>query len=177
MNAFTADPSHVMPRTWFDKLIDALAAIAGAGLCGLTVLICVDVAARKLSLFAMPWSLDVAEYSLLVITFFGAPWVLVHGGHISIDIVTERLRPERRRRVAIATNFLCVVVCAALLWFSMGALWRSFSQGNLIHETWVFPEWWLLAVPPPIFLILMGIFLRWLRRPREVVGSTTSDGI
>jgi TRAP-type C4-dicarboxylate transport system permease small subunit len=172
-----ADLSRAKHRTWFDKLVDAFAVIAGAGMCGLTVLICVDVAARTVRLFAMPWSLDVAEYSLLVITFLGAPWVLVHGGHISIDIVTGQLAPERRRRVTLAVNALCAAVCGALLWFSLAAWWRSFSQGTQVHETWIFPEWWLFAVPPPIFLMLMCIFLRWLRHPRAVAGSMASDGI
>ena len=172
-----AELSRANRRTWFDTLIDALAVIAGAGLCGLTALICADVAARSFRLFAMPWSLDVAEYSLLVITFFGAPWVLVHGGHISIDIVTERLAPARRRRVASLVNALCAGVCGALLWFSLAAWWRTFSQGTLVHETWIFPEWWLFTVPPPIFLILMVIFLRWLRRPRIVARAAALDGM
>jgi TRAP-type C4-dicarboxylate transport system permease small subunit len=170
-----ANLSHAH-RTWFDKLIDLLAIIAGLGMCWLTLLICADVAARTFRLFAMPWSLDVAEYTLLVITFFGAPWVLVHGGHISIDIVTDRLSPERRKRVDLLVNILCTIVCGALLWFSVRTLWRSFDSNTLVHETWVFPEWWLFTVPPPIFLILMGIFLRWIRRPRDLSASK-SDGI
>lgn len=171
-----AELSRANRRTWFDQIIDGLAVVSGACMCGLTGLICADVAARTFRLFAMPWSLDVAEYSLLIITFCGAPWVLLHGGHISIDIVTDRLAPERRRRVALLVNILCAIVCGALLWFSIGAWWRSFSQNTLVHETWIFPEWWLFTVPPPIFLILMGIFLRWIRHPRDVAAST-SDGI
>jgi TRAP-type C4-dicarboxylate transport system permease small subunit len=171
-----AELSHAGRRTWFDKLIDALAALSGLGMCALTLLICADVAARTFRLFAMPWSLDVAEYMLLLITFLGAPWVLVHGGHISIDIVTDRLAPEPRRRVALVVNVLCTIVCGALLWFSIGTWWRSFSQDTMVHETFIFPEWWLFTVPPPIFLILMGIFLRWVRYPRDVAASA-SDGI
>lgn len=171
-----AELSRADHRTWFDTLIDALAVVAGAGMCGLTVLICADVAARTFRLFAMPWSLDVAEYSLLVITFLGAPWVLVHGGHISIDIVTSQLAPAPRRRVALGVHALCAGVCGALLWFSLATCWRSFSQGTQVHETWIFPEWWLFAVPPPIFLILMGIFLRWLRDP-GAAEAAASEGI
>jgi TRAP-type C4-dicarboxylate transport system permease small subunit len=169
-----AELSRAGQRTWFDHLIDGLAVLSGTCMCGLTGLICADVAARTFRLFAMPWSLDVAEFSLLLITFCGAPWVLVHGGHISIDIVTERLSPERRQRVAVLVNVLCTIVCAALLWFSIGAWWRSFSQNTMVHETWIYPEWWLFTVPPPIFLILMGIFVRWIRHPRDVAASTSA---
>ena len=58
----------------------------GRPLFGLVLLICLDVTARSLRLFATPWTLDIAQYSLYLITFFGAPWVLREGGHISIDV-------------------------------------------------------------------------------------------
>ncbi len=166
----TANPHR--RRGWFDHLINGFAIVAGAMMCALTVLICLDVAARYLRLCPMPWSLEVAEYSLLVLTFLGTPWVLVTGGHISIDILVDRLAPVPRRRMRFASHLIGAVVCTVLFGFSIGAWWRSFSQGTLIVETFTFPEWYFFAVPPPIFLMLTGIFLRWLRHPP---GSARSD--
>jgi TRAP-type C4-dicarboxylate transport system permease small subunit len=163
-------------RNWFDYLIDTLAVIAGAVMCALTVLVCVDVGVRNFRLFAMPWSLEVAEYSLLVVTFLGAPWVLVTGGHISIDIVVDRLAPDARRRMRFVSYALGALVCVVLLGFSIGAWWKSFSDGTMVVETFVFPEWLFFAVPPPIFLMLAGIFMRWMRHPPEGAAVMTSDG-
>lgn len=162
---------------WFDHLINTLAVIAGVLMCLLTVLVCLDVGVRYFRLFAMPWSLEVAEYSLLVVTFFGAPWVLVTGGHISIDIVVDRLAPDARRRMRLISYGLGALVCAVLLGFSIAAWWRSFSDGTMVMETFVFPEWLFFAVPPPIFLMLAGIFVRWMRNPPEGVAPMTSEGI
>lgn len=170
------EPSHAR-RGWFDALIDALAIVAGVGMCLLTLLVCCDVAARYFRLFAMPWSLDVAEYALFVITFLGAPWVLVRRGHISIDIAIERLSEDTRRKVAALANALGALTCGALLFFSVWTWWRSFSQGTTVHETFVFPEWWLFALPPPMFLIMMGIFLRWLRRAPDAPLTAPSQGL
>ncbi len=164
------------PRSWFDHVINSLAVIAGVLMCLLTVLVCVDVAVRNFRLFAMPWSLEVAEYSLLVVTFFGAPWVLVTGGHISIDILIDRLAPDARRRMRLASYALGALVCAVLLGFSIGAWWNSFSDGTMVVETFVVPEWLFFAIPPPIFLMLGGIFVRWIRHPPEAAGIMTSDG-
>ncbi len=164
------------PRNWFDNLINGLAVVAGVLMCLLTVLVCVDVAVRNFRLFAMPWSLEVAEYSLLVVTFFGAPWVLLTGGHISIDILIDRLAPGARRRMRLASYALGALVCAVLAGFSTGAWWNSFSDGTMVVETFVFPEWLFFAIPPPVFLMLGGIFVRWMRHPPEATGFMTSDG-
>ncbi|HEX6320919.1 MAG TPA: TRAP transporter small permease subunit, partial [Burkholderiales bacterium] len=67
-------------RSWFDALIDALALAAAALLCALVVLILIDVAARYLRLFSIPWSFEATEYMLYAITFLGAPWVLREEG-------------------------------------------------------------------------------------------------
>ena len=89
-----------MLRHGLDNLTRGLALVAGGLLCGLTGLVCLDVAARYFTWFAMPWSLDVAEYLLYAITFLAAPWVLRTGGHIKVDLVVERLPAGGRRRTA-----------------------------------------------------------------------------
>lgn len=167
-------------RGWFDRLIDALAALAGVTLCALTTMICVDVAARYFRLFSMPWSLDIAEAALLVVTFLGAPWVLRDNAHISVDILVERFPPPLRRRVTLLSHGVGALVCAALLAFSTRAWWSSFSQGTMVNETFVYPEWLMFVIPPPVFLLMVVIFVRWIVTPDEGKESSfnmTSDGI
>jgi len=132
-------------------------------LCALAVLICLDVAARTFRLFAMPWTLDVTEYLLYAITFLGAPWVLREDGHIAIEIFVERLGGGARRAVRKAADALGALVCAALLYYACRAFWRSYAAHNLVYETFVFPEWYLYSLAPPVFLILLLLFLRRLR--------------
>ncbi|MFQ5856984.1 MAG: TRAP transporter small permease [Anaerolineae bacterium] len=166
------------PPGWFDRLIDVLALIAGMMLCVLTVLICMDVAARYFRLFAMPWTLDVAEYLLYLITFFGSPWVLREGGHIAIDLFVQQLRPPARRRAAFLSHVVGAVVCAVLLYYSCRVWWASFEDKTLIHETFVFPEWVLFSAAPPTFLILLVIFVRWIARRTETLETERPrDGI
>jgi TRAP-type transport system small permease protein len=146
--------------TPLDRLVDALGLIAGALLCGLVVLICLDVAARTFKLFATPWTLDIAQYALYAITFLGAPWVLREDGHIAIEIFVERLGPRARRWVRRGSDALGAVVCAVLLVYSARALWRSYAANNLVYQTFVFPEWYLYCLAPPVFALLLLLFLR-----------------
>jgi C4-dicarboxylate transporter DctQ subunit len=156
---------------WFDRLIDALAIVAGVLLCMLTVLITVDVVCRWAKWFTIAWTLDVAEYTLYVVTFFGAPWVLRDRGHIAIDLFVERLNPRLRRRAAIAADLMGAVVCAVLLYYSARVWWSSYSSKTMVYETFVLAEWWIFSVAPPTFLILLVLFIRFLvNRPPPFQG-------
>ncbi len=149
-------------RSWFDALIDGLAVLAAALLCVLVVLICADVLARSTRLFSMPWTLDLAEAGLYLMTFLGAPWVLREQGHIAIEVFVDYL-PKAARRVADQlVNLAGIVVCAILVVFSFRQLARSFSSGNQIYETFIYPEWYQYSVPPVVFLILGLLFARRL---------------
>jgi C4-dicarboxylate transporter, DctQ subunit len=159
-----------------------MAVLAGALLCALTVLITVDVIGRKPGWFTISWTLDAAEYTLYIVTFFGAPWVLRDRGHIAIDIFVERLSPARRGGAAIAADALGAVVCAVLLYYSARVWWTSFSGKVMIYESFVLPEWWVMSVAPPTFVILLALFVRFLLArlpPKQSAGrpgAANSDG-
>lgn len=133
-------------------------------LCALVALICLDVATRTLKLFATPWTFDVCQHLLCAITFLGAPWVLRENGHIAIELVVERLRPGPRAAVQRAADALGAATCALLLFEACRVLWRAYAAGNLVYETFVFPEWYLYTLAPPVFLLLLLLYLRRLRR-------------
>lgn len=158
-------------RSWFDALIDALALAAAALLCALVVLILIDVAARYLRLFSIPWSFEATEYMLYAITFLGAPWVLREEGHIAIELLVERLPAAAQRVVRRIADLLGATVCVVLLYFACRVAWRSYESATLVHKSFVFPEWWVYAGMPPVLLTLLGIYLRWLLRPPRHAGT------
>lgn len=154
-------------RPALDRLIDALALVAGALLCALVAIILVDVAARYLRWFSLAWGLEASEYMLYAITFLGAPWVLRERGHIAIELVVEHLPARARTAARLAADLLGATVCAALLFFACRVLWRSYASGTMVHKSFVFPEWLVYAGMPPVFLILLIVYLRSLARPGE----------
>ena len=153
-----------------------LAGVAGVLLCVLALLISLDIATRQAAGFSMPWSLDVAEYLLYLITFLAAPWVLVSGGHITVDLVVARLAPAARRRADLAASAIGAAASLLLFWFAGRVWWRSFHDGTLVYETFVFPEWWLFAAAPPVFLLLAAIFVRRVARPPADGPATAGPG-
>ena len=158
-----------------ERLSTVLAGVAGTLLAVLALLICIDIASRQMDGFSMPWSLDVAEYLLYLITFLAAPWVLVSGGHIAVDLVAARLAPAARRRADRSANAIGAIASLILFWFACRVWWRSFSDGTFVYETFVFPEWWLFSAAPPVFLLLAAIFVRRVVRPPPA-GSSAGIG-
>ena len=152
-------------RSALDRLIDALAVLAGALVCVLVVLILVDVTARYLRWFSLAWGLEASEYILYAVTFLGAPWVLREQGHIAVDLVVERLSERARRHTRRVADALGAAVCAVLLYLACRVAWQSYAAGTMVHKSFVFPEWLVFAGMPPIFLILLAVYLRWLARP------------
>jgi len=147
------------------RLCAALAAVAGVLLGLLALLVCVDIASRQTDWLSMPWSLEVAEYLLYLITFLAAPWVLVSGGHITVDLVVARLGPSARRRAGRSANAVGAIASVVLFWFACRVWWRAFSDGTRVYETFVFPEWWLFSAAPPVFALLAAIFVHRIVRP------------
>lgn len=146
-------------------MIDGLALVSAALLVLLTALILLDVAARSLRLLALPWSLEATEYLLYAITFLGAPWVLREQGHIAVELLVERLPPGGRRAVRRTTDVLGAAVCAVLCYYSARVLWRSYAAGTMVQKSFVFPEWWVFVIVPPVTLLLLGIYVRWILQP------------
>jgi TRAP-type C4-dicarboxylate transport system permease small subunit len=190
------------PKTAFDRLIDALAGIAGITMITLVVLVCADVAVRNapdivpqlLSVFlsdagtesvrkalqatSLPWIPELNEYLLYIITFLGAPWVLRDQGHIAVDLVTQSLSRQKKQKVAFVTHIIGAIVCLILCYYSVRVILRSYAANANVVKTWTFPEWWPMAIAPPIFLLLAIIFLRWLVKPPQVdTGGTLGDGV
>jgi TRAP-type C4-dicarboxylate transport system permease small subunit len=148
------------PRSWFDVLIDALAIVAGALIVLLTALVVVDVAARSLRVFTLPWSLEATEYMLYAVTFLGAPWVLRENGHIAIELVVDRL-PARGRAIAgLLAELAGAAICATLFLYACRVVWQSYASGIMVQKSFAFPEWVAYAGIPPVMLVLLGIYLR-----------------
>ncbi|MDH5577489.1 MAG: hypothetical protein OEZ09_03455, partial [Betaproteobacteria bacterium] len=66
------------------------------------------------------------------------------------------------------SDALGALICAVLLYYTGRVFWRSYSANNLVYETFVFPEWYLYSIAPPVFLLLLLLLARRALRPLEL---------
>ena len=141
----------------FDRLLEAMAVLAAAILVADALLITADVLTRNLELgFGIPGVIELTEYGLYVVTVLAAPWALKLGAHVAVEIVVDAVGPGLQRTAERLSNLVGLAVSASLLYAGLLAAWKSFSGGNMVFQTFVFPEWWLLT-PLPICAAILGI--------------------
>ena len=159
----------------FDRIVDYLAALAGLVLCALIVLVSVDVAARNFRLFAIPWSLEIAQISLYFMTFLAAPWVLKVGGHIAVDLLVQTLSKPRARAVGRLTNAIGAAVCGVLFYYSVRVFLDFAIDGQTVHGAMIYPRW-LVYIPAPItFFLMFVIFARWVVDPSKATEARLGE--
>lgn len=150
----------------YDRLIDALAAVAGALLVWLMVAVVASVVMRNLGLQPFAWLFVSTEYSLLYLTMLGAPWLVRVRGHVHIELLTAALPPALRGPVSRAVAGLCVATCAVLAWKGGELLVTNVERRDFDVRAYFYPRW-LLSVTFPVAFGLMAVeFARFVFGPR-----------
>ena len=67
----------------------------------------------------MPWTEEVATYSLIWMTFIGSIAVLIKGEHLTVDLFLLRYSPRQRRIANLFIDLVILVFCATLLVFGI----------------------------------------------------------
>jgi TRAP-type transport system small permease protein len=149
---------------WYGACLDALVLLAALLLLAMTLMIGADVLLRNVGAGGLPWSSEVSEYILYLVTLLSAPWLLRRGQHIRVDILLRALP----NRVAYAMEWLSDLAGLACALYFVGYGWRvaasSYAAGAISLKTLVLPEWWMLAGLPLAFLLVAIEFVFRMHR-------------
>lgn len=158
-------------------LLDALMAAACLLLLGMTLLIGADVIVRNAALGGIPWSGEVSEDILYLLTLLTAPWLLRQGRHIRVDILLRAL-PARLGWLLEWVGDLLGLACSLyFVWYGWKVLAASYTSGAISIKTLVTPEWWLLVPLPVAFLLFAIEFLFRMRRLAHSERAPRTDAV
>lgn len=138
---------------WF-QFLRALAMLAGAVLAADILLITAEVLFRNMGWRGLGWASDVIEYSLPLSTLLVAPWLVAQKGHVKLDLLVERMASPHRDLLFRATMWLAAGVTGVLVYASVLLAVDTYNSGALVMKSLVFPEWWVMAAVPPLFLLI-----------------------
>jgi TRAP-type C4-dicarboxylate transport system permease small subunit len=140
----------------YGRLLNALMAAACLLLLGMTLLIGADVVGRNAGLGGVPWSGEISEDILYLLTLLTAPWLLRQGQHIRVDILLRALPARIGWLLEWAGDILGLACSLYFVWYGWKVLAASYASGAISIKTLVMPEWWLL-VPLPLAFLLFAI--------------------
>jgi TRAP-type C4-dicarboxylate transport system permease small subunit len=152
-----------MQRAW-TALLNACGALAALTLGAMALLVTVDVLIRNVTSGALPWVLELSEYSLPFATFLAAPWILHRGEHVRLDALLKALPPTAARGLERAVDAVGLAISLLLLWYGFAALADSWRQNSLVIKTFTFAEWWQFVPFVWCFALLTIEFVRRLAR-------------
>ena len=163
----------------FDIVLETMGALA-AVLLGLVALgITADILVRGFNIGSLPWMIEVVEYALVAVTFLGAPWVLKHSAHVSVDILVENLPPRARRALELAANLIGLGVCGVIFYYGLKSTLELYRLDTKIFRILTIREWWLFALVPLSCAAMIVEFLRRIfRKPAgpDVDAPDVADG-
>ena len=132
---------------------------------------------RNAGLGGIPWSGEVSEDILYLLTLLTAPWLLRQGQHIRVDILLRAL-PARLGWLLEWVGDLLGLACSLyFVWYGWKVLAASYTSGAISIKTLVTPEWWLLVPLPVAFLLFAIEFLFRMHRLAHSERAPRTDAV
>jgi len=113
-----------------DQLNFLLGRLSALVIVVILLLLSYDVIMRYVFRRPADWVLDVTQLAQATLAFVSASYVLKVGGHVNMNMVTEYLSNQWRRRFAIAASLITVLGSA---WMAILS-WSLFSRSLRIRE-------------------------------------------
>ncbi|MDD5009691.1 MAG: TRAP transporter small permease subunit [Syntrophorhabdaceae bacterium] len=133
---------------------DGLAVIGGFLVVAMVIYVSLSVLIR-FTPFVVGWALEVAEYSLIVLTFFSAGWLLKNRGHTRIDVILDLIKDHRTRSIVEGILYIITASISLFLLILSGVVtWENYASGMLQVKVYTFPKWMLCAIIPVGFFFL-----------------------
>lgn len=149
----------------FDWIIDGLACLGGI-LLGFAVIIkfC-DIILRYFFNRPLTWDIEVTEYILFAVAFFGTAWLLKQGGHVRIDLLDIFLSERNRTYLHLVHAAVGALVSVILGLMSFVAAAYSYRDGLTVVKIYTIGKYYFLLI------ISLGFFLMFAEFLREFAGE------
>ncbi len=133
---------------------ERLAEFAGWIVIVMMLTITYDVAMRYIFGAPTTWSFEINRYMLILVVFFGGAWALPAGGHVAVDIFTEKIEGKKRAVFEILTSIMALAYMSMFFLESTAFAWDAWEGAVRSTEYLAWPLW-----PMRTFLVIGSFFL------------------
>ena len=100
------------------------------------LVICEMIFVRYVLATSAIWQHEFVTYSLIGATFIGAPYVLLTGGHVNVDLLPLHFGPRGRRLLALLALLISFGFCARLAGYGYAFWYEAFANGWRSETVW-----------------------------------------
>ena len=135
------------------------------------IVMLIEVISRYVFNAPAHWTFMLTLFIFSYATFLGAGWVLLHKGHVNVDILHSRLSPRWQAIVDLITAPFMFIFIVTLLWQGAKVFWDSFSfLEREVVTTWHAPLYPIkLVIPIGAAFILLQALAKFIR---DIIAAT-----
>jgi TRAP-type C4-dicarboxylate transport system permease small subunit len=164
------EPLDIFVRT-IDRISQVFGFIAMALLAAAVLVVCQMIFIRYALNASTVWQTEFVIYSIMASTFLGSAYVLLHRGHVGVDLLPTMLGGRGRFILELIGGLISLAFCAAL----------AFSGWEYFHEAWE-GGWrtdtvWALPLWIPLLPLPLGIGLLCLQYIAELIKLTRGQSL
>jgi TRAP-type C4-dicarboxylate transport system permease small subunit len=154
-------------RFWkfFDRLSDAMAALAGVILIFITAAVCYTIGMRYLFTKTTIWLMQTTEYALLWIVFLATTYLLREKGHITTDVIYTHLNEKTKRTLDCIMFVIGGIACGVMVYFGIDYTRECIIRGITDVRAVTIPKWIIFIIIPigSILLTIQFFRMAWSR--------------
>jgi TRAP-type C4-dicarboxylate transport system permease small subunit len=136
----------------FIDIVGRLSQLGGVLAVGLLIaailVVCEMVFVRYVLEASAIWQHEFVTFSLIGATFVGAPYVLLSGGHVNVDLVPHYLGPRGRHALALLGGLVSLVFCGVVAWQGFDFWYEALVEDWHAETVWRPPLWIPYAALP-----------------------------
>ncbi len=132
------------------------AAVGAIALAAMIILITVQVLSRRVLASPMVVADELSGWLLVICTFSALGYALLHGDHIQVTLLSERLPARVQAVLRVLGGVVGSAVTALLMWRTGVMAWDSFAGGTFSIAGSGLPLWPVHAFMPIGFAILLA---------------------
>ncbi|MBW2063521.1 MAG: TRAP transporter small permease [Deltaproteobacteria bacterium] len=144
----------------FDHAMNFMSLLACLILVFIMLSVCLEVVLRYFFNHPLVWVTEVTECLLLYVTFLGAAWLLREEGHVKVDIIVNRLKPNKVAFFGILTSMIGGFVSITLTVLGFKLTWHYFQRGMYTPTAMEIPVSIIIVIIPIGSLMLFVQFMR-----------------
>lgn len=138
------------------RLSQASGLVAAGLLAAAGVVVCQMVVMRYFLGASTVWQNDFVTYAIVASTFIGAPYVLLHKGHVNVDLVPLYVSHRTRFVLALLGSVFSLIFCLLVAWYGWLYFHEALAGGWRTETVWALPLW-IPLLPLPVGMGLLAI--------------------
>jgi len=138
------------------RLSQACGVIAAGLLAAATLVVCQMVIWRYFLGASTVWQTEFVTFAIVASTFIGAPYVLLHRGHVGVDLIGVYARGRLRFVFALLSILLSLAFCIVVTWAGWHHWHEAWAGGWRTETVWALPLW-IPILPLPVGMGVLAL--------------------